>query len=377
MTVSEEQVYHTVTIAIPTYNEASHIESIVTGFLNTAYPHLLEILVVDGGSNDGTQAIVERLAQTDARVRLLHNLHKIQSGALNIAIHEMWGDIFIRADAHADYAPDYVERCVETLLETQALNVGGMQRFVAANPFQAGVALATKSILGSGGARHRNPEYSGYSDTLHLACFWKKTVEKLDCSLLRPTVLRDDGTEQQCVPSIFDLEQITNQDSELNQRFLQMNPQAVYVSARIKSWYYPRNTWLALARQYFRFGRGRSRTAMLHPSTSPRRIKTPLIVATTAVILWLGDVILLKGRLHVSELILLGCLLPVLEGLRVTWQHRHTFETDIWRGEKTHLPSLVQCWFFCSLALYTMAPAFLLGYIYQMVRRKLFGITGW
>jgi len=48
----------TVTIAIPAYNEAAHIESVITGFLNQQYPGLVEILIADGGSTDGTQDIV-------------------------------------------------------------------------------------------------------------------------------------------------------------------------------------------------------------------------------------------------------------------------------------------------------------------------------
>lgn len=63
--------YPTVTVAIPTYNEADHIESVIRGFLQTSYPKLLEILVADGGSQDETQALVKKLSLADSRVKLI------------------------------------------------------------------------------------------------------------------------------------------------------------------------------------------------------------------------------------------------------------------------------------------------------------------
>jgi dolichol-phosphate mannosyltransferase len=59
-----------VSIILPVLNEADRIEACLSGL--TAQPEeLLEILVVDGGSSDGTQPIVERLRSCDPRVRLV------------------------------------------------------------------------------------------------------------------------------------------------------------------------------------------------------------------------------------------------------------------------------------------------------------------
>ena len=125
----------TVTVAIPTYNESVNIEHLLRFFLSTEDPNLIEIFVADGGSTDGTQDIVKKLSLADQRVKLLHNPLKIQSAGKNLILQECTGDIFLIADAHSDYAPDYIEKCVEALLQSEALNVGGAQRFVAKNPF--------------------------------------------------------------------------------------------------------------------------------------------------------------------------------------------------------------------------------------------------
>lgn len=51
--------FPSVTIAIPAYNEAANIEAVVLGFLSQEYPGLVELLVADGGSTDGTQDIAD------------------------------------------------------------------------------------------------------------------------------------------------------------------------------------------------------------------------------------------------------------------------------------------------------------------------------
>ena len=88
--------HHTkLTVAIPTYNEVANIERVVRGFLSTGYPNLIEVLVADGGSTDGTQDIVKNLALEDSRVKLIHNPLKVQSAGLNLILEECNGDIFL------------------------------------------------------------------------------------------------------------------------------------------------------------------------------------------------------------------------------------------------------------------------------------------
>ena len=98
--------YPTLTVGIPAYNESTDIERVVRGFLATAYPNLIEVFVADGGSTDNTEDIVRKLSLEDPRVKLIHNPLKIQSVGLNIIIKESKGDVFLRADAHSDYASD-------------------------------------------------------------------------------------------------------------------------------------------------------------------------------------------------------------------------------------------------------------------------------
>ena len=142
-----------VTIGIPVLNEEDHIERVVSGFLDTEYPNLAEILVADGGSTDRTRDIVNELSQKDPRVKLVENPDKYQSFALNRMIEQAEGEIFLRADGHCLYASDFIENSVKAILASGATNVGGTQRYIANNVTQAGIAIASKSFFGTGGAK--------------------------------------------------------------------------------------------------------------------------------------------------------------------------------------------------------------------------------
>ena len=325
------------TIAIPTLNEAANIRALVERFLATRYPNLAEVLVADGGSTDGTREIVRELSLRDPRVALVENPGRIQASGLNLALARARGEVFLRADAHCLYADDYVERCVETLVETGALNAGGAQRFVARTPFQAGVALAARSPLGSGGARYRDPERDGWAETVFLGCFWRD-------------VLREVGGYSQ---------KATNEDAELNIRLLAKAPpgvsgelpRAVYVSRRIRVEYLPRASLPRLFRQYFWYGRGRCRTILEHPGRSPWRSFVPFLGISGVLALTLLDQAVLGGRLHSLALLGLGALAILAEGARTALRHAARFREDIWRGDPERMPSLVTRALACGAAI--------------------------
>ena len=362
--------YPSVSIAIPTYNEAETIEKVARVFLQTNYPNLLEVLVADGGSIDNTQAIVINLSNQDKRIKLIENPQKIQSAGLNIALQNSQGDIFLRADAHSDYAPDYVEKCVKALLESNAINVGGAQRFVAESSFQASVALASRSILGSGGAKYRNPNYDGYADTVYLGCFWRKAL--LDVST---SASEQDGDSS--LLNVFDTSQVTNQDAELNQKLLDKSSEAIYVSSQIKVWYYPRKTLKSLWIQYFKYGRGRYLTSIKHPDRIQLRGKLPFLFILTVIVLLLFDLSFSNLNLHLQEIILVGLFIPFIESWRVNWKFRDQFATEIWRGNPEKTPSLLVRWFGSGIAILTMPLAHFSGYGYQLCRNKILQINGW
>lgn len=336
-------------------NEEDHIERVISGFQSTEYPNLVEILVADGGSTDRTQEIVNEMSEADDRIKLIPNPEKYQSFALNKMIEKAEGDIFIRADGHCLYQDDYLEKNLQVFLNTKSKNVGGSQRYVAANKIQAGTALAVKSFLGNGGAKYMNENYSGYADTVFLGCFWTKD-------------LREIGG--------FSTKNITNQDSELNLRFIEKyGEECIYISPEIKSWYYPRSTFSGLFKQYFRYGRGRLLTKLLHPKSSPIRGLIPFMFICGLMIFGLADLIV-KQDLYFEMFLLFLAAVLLFESARIVMIHQNNFKKENWKGSSSS-PGIISLWLYSMGSILVMQVGHFSGFLYQLIRKFIFRIKGW
>ena len=75
-------------VVIPCLNEAAHLDDLL--HLVRRDPAATLIMVADGGSDDGSQAIVARHGCQDARVKLLNNPAKLQSAGVNLAWLFQW-----------------------------------------------------------------------------------------------------------------------------------------------------------------------------------------------------------------------------------------------------------------------------------------------
>src|SRR5205085_850408 len=78
----------------------------------------LEVLVMDGGSRDGTRALVEAARACVPRVRLLDNPQGIVTTGMNLGIRAARGHLIVCVDGHAIVGPDHVRRCVLELART-------------------------------------------------------------------------------------------------------------------------------------------------------------------------------------------------------------------------------------------------------------------
>jgi succinoglycan biosynthesis protein ExoA len=255
-----------VTVVLPCLNEAAYVEACVRTVLGQDYPaDRMEVLVADGGSDDGTLAILARLAEGDGRLRVIANPRRIQSAGLNEAIRAARGSVVVRMDVHCEYAPDYVRRCVEVLEATGADNVGGAQRPRAATRFQRLLAMALGSPLAVGGARYRSSGNEGQVDTVFLGAFRRSVFERV---------------------GLYDPAAVTNEDAELNQRILAAGGR-IHLSRSIVVHYFPRETLGRLARQYYGYGRGRARTLCKHRGLPSWRPLAPfaLVMAMAAMAL--------------------------------------------------------------------------------------------
>jgi glycosyltransferase involved in cell wall biosynthesis len=242
----------TVSIVLPTLNEREFIYDCLASLVDQDYAKVVEILVVDGGSTDGT---LELAATFKEPVTVVHNPRVTAAAAMNTGVHAAVGDIICRADAHAVYSPDYVRRCVEALRRTGAANVGGRMRAVGRNAFGRAVAAVTSSPIGVGPGRFHYAETEQDVDTVYLGCWERQGL--LDAGGFDETRL-----------------QWAAEDQELNYRLRQRGGRVV-LDPSISSWYFPRETPRALWRQYGNYGVAKASTLVKHGSLPTWRPVAP------------------------------------------------------------------------------------------------------
>ncbi len=114
-------------IVIPTYNEASTIETIVERV--RAAPYEKEIIIVDDGSTDGTRKKLERLDEADDIRVVRHERNQGKGAALRSGFPLARQDIVLVQDADLEYDPRDYAQLVEPILEGRADVVYG-SRFV-------------------------------------------------------------------------------------------------------------------------------------------------------------------------------------------------------------------------------------------------------
>lgn len=258
----------TVSVIVPCRNERAHLDAFLDSALAQRLPEgwVLELLVADGASDDGTAQRLAERAATEPRLRLLPNPERIVSTALNRAIEAATGEVVVRMDVHTVYAEDYVAACIATLQRTGATCVGGAWRPVAPGGVAGMVARAFESSFGSGGAASRRTDLEGEVDTVYLGA-WR-----------REELVRLGG---------FDPALVRNQDDELALRIVRGGGR-VWQSASIRSWYTPRASFAALFRQFWQYGYWKVAVIRKHRLPASPRHLVPFAFVATVVLLALA-----------------------------------------------------------------------------------------
>ena len=113
-----------ISIVLPTLNSAEFLAGSIESCLGQTH-RALELIVVDGGSTDGTLAIVERYLAADPRVRLLHqgaNTGQLP-GALNLGFAAARGDYFTWTQGDDYFEPDALAVLLAALRADPALGL--------------------------------------------------------------------------------------------------------------------------------------------------------------------------------------------------------------------------------------------------------------
>lgn len=240
-----------IAIVIPALNEARHIAGVIRAVTASADRLGAHILVVDGGSTDGTVDLVTAEAARRPGLVLLHNPRRLQAAAVNLAVERLGDgvDWIIRVDAHAGYPENYCDILLSEAMKTDADSVVVRMHAAGQGAMQSTIAAAQNSLFGNGGSAHRGAGEGRFVEHGHHA-------------LMRVSAFRAVGG--------YDESFSHNEDAELDQRLVKQGYR-IWLTAATGMDYYPRDSLRGLARQYFRFGAGRMATAWKHPGSLHKR----------------------------------------------------------------------------------------------------------
>lgn len=242
-----------VSIIVPMRNEMAWIDRCLGAILAQDYPpDRMELIVVDGMSDDGSYEHLSELAKRDPRLRVLRNPRRIVPSSLNLAIREARGEVIVRVDAHTEIAPDYVRVGAEILARTGADNVGGPMVKIGGGAVGDAIAGAMSSRFGIGsyfqfGTAERE------ADTVYMGMWPRRVFEKV---------------------GLFDEELVRNQDDELSYRIRKAGGR-ILVSPAMRSRYQNRQSWRKLVRQFYEYGLWKTRVLQKHPRQMSMRHYVP------------------------------------------------------------------------------------------------------
>lgn len=235
-----------VSIIMPIKNEERFIERSLGAVLAQDYPSdSLEVLVADGNSSDQTRELISNLASTSKfSVSILDNPTGIVPKALNIGLRQAKGDVIIRVDGHCEIQKDYVQICVNQLLQKNVDCVGGTIDTVGETFMAKAIALAMSTSLGVGNVAFRvNKGTSQFTDSVPFPAYPKRIFEQI---------------------GNFDENMLCNEDDEFNYRLLKNNGRILLVND-LRTRYFSRGSLRSLWNQYFRYGLWKVRIMQKHP----------------------------------------------------------------------------------------------------------------
>jgi len=309
-----------VSVIVPCRNEARFIARCLESIVANDYPRdKLEILVVDGMSDDQTWNIVGDIARERPEVKGLRNPRLITPAALNLGISHARGEIVFRIDAHARVARDYLRLCVEGLRKHEADNIGGAMETLPAHDGLVAKAIAASMShpFGVGNSDFRvGTEQVIATDTVFGGCYRREVFERI---------------------GLFNERLMRTQDMEFNQRLRKAGGR-ILLDPTIRCCYYASPDLKSFARHNFDDGMW-AILPFAHSEVVPVRIRhlvpgafTGAIILSSILGIWLEPLrfllVAMMGIYVAASLVSsihiawrkhdfrYACLLPLVLGIR-------------------------------------------------------------
>ncbi len=254
---SEPEGSALVTVVIPARNEERTITHLLDSVVGQTYTDL-QIIVIDGLSEDRTADLVREYQLRDERIELVLNPDRVIPVGLNLGVDRAEGRWVVRVDAHSEIPSDYIQRLVDHLKTGLWGGVGGRKDGVGHTP--AGRAIA--AVMGSKYAQGNSVYHYGTE---------VQSVDHIPFGAYPTEVIRELGGWSEV--------QLVNEDFEFDYRLRKSGRELLFDPA-IRIQWDCRQRVGDLFKQYRRYGAGKVQTLRTHPeSMAPRNLAAPMLVA--------------------------------------------------------------------------------------------------
>ncbi len=116
--------YKTMSVIVPVFNERTTVAEIIRRVRAVEVPLVVDVVVVDDGSQDGTDKVLAAIEDSTVRV-ITHEGNRGKGAAIRTGLAQARGDLVLVQDADLEYDPDDWPRLLEPILKGKSLVVYG------------------------------------------------------------------------------------------------------------------------------------------------------------------------------------------------------------------------------------------------------------
>ncbi len=321
---------------MPVFNEAIFIKNAIDSILfQNTLKEKYEVLIADGMSTDGTREIIKSYQNNNENIFLLNNPNRIVSTGFNIALTQSRGDVIIRLDGHAAFAPKYFEKCIKVLYNREIFCSGGIIVYKSRGIIGNSIRIAQSSKFGVGGVTFRSKNSkANFVDTLAFGAYKRKIFEFIGG---------------------YDEDLIKNQDDEFNFRMNQKGYK-IWLDPAIKSYYHSRDNFKKLFKQYYYYGFYKVRVIQKRRGFSSWRHLVPCTFV-------LGLIFSIFHKFMNNESIILNSILSVYILLNIIFV---IIEMSKMKNIKSNKIKLMTC-LYLIISFFTLHFSYGIGFIFGSI----------
>lgn len=183
-----------VAIVIPTLNESATLHQTLDALMRQDYPaSLQEILIVDGGSTDGTRDIAMSFHDHGIPVRWIDNAGRTTPAAVNLALRSTGADAILWLSGHCVLSPNYLRESAVAFIESPSRITGGSLEVKGEGVTGKLNAMVLSSRFGTGVSAFRFSRDIGPTYSITFALFDRKQL--LDAGGLDESLARNQDNE--------------------------------------------------------------------------------------------------------------------------------------------------------------------------------------